>query len=150
MIMTSLNNNQHLKIDDARDTPESDIVGSNLYQRYIDRLRRRRQSAAASRVDPNSKEGRIIERIDPELPMSRNVPPSVKFFQQTVETVEAILVCTGVYTPGTAPPEVEGEEKTHLGHRDFPKNPELCRPTIICDDVDTAIDYILEKEEICF
>jgi len=90
-----------------------------------------------------------MENIDMELPESRNVPATAQFYPQTVETVEGILVCTGVYSPGGPAPEedLEGTEHVHHGHRDFPKNNELKKPIIICDDVNTAIDYILEKED---
>jgi HAD superfamily hydrolase (TIGR01456 family) len=132
------------------DAPDVDIVGSNLYQRYIDRLRRRRRQMQATwSVEPDSREARAIENIDTELPPSRNVPVTAHFHQQTVETVEGILVCTGIYSPGGPAPEedVEGGEKIDHGHRDFPKNNELRKPIIICDDVNTSIDYILEKED---
>jgi len=59
--------------------------------------------------------------------------------------MESILVCTGVYNKGDDP---EGDGKCHHGHRDFPKNTELHVPTVICEDADEAIDYILLNEEI--
>jgi hypothetical protein len=42
----------------------------------------------------------------------------------------------------------EGEEKFYHGHRDFPKINELYKPTKICDNVDVAIDYILQAEKM--
>ena len=100
-------------------------------------------------MEPDSREARIQENVDTELPNSRNVPATAQLNPQTVDAVEGILVCTGVYSPGGPAPEedVEGAEMIHHGHRDFPKNNELRKPIIICDDVNTAIDYILEKEE---
>lgn len=101
-------------------------------------------------MEPDSSEARAIENTDTELPESRNVPAAAEFLPQTVDTVEGILVCTGVYSAATglAPEEdLEGFEHIHHGHRDFPKNNELKKPIIICDDVNTAIDYILEKED---
>jgi len=50
-----------------------------------------------------------------------------------------------VYNKGDDP---EGDGKCHHGHRDFPKNTELHVPTVICEDADEAIDYILLNEEI--
>jgi hypothetical protein len=38
------------------------------------------------------------------------------------------------------------EEKAYHGHRDFPNNAELRKPTTFCDDVCDAIEYILQKE----
>jgi len=100
-------------------------------------------------VEPDSREARIQENVDTELSNSRNVPATAQLNPQTVDAVEGILVCTGVYSPGGPAPEedAEGAEMIHHGHRDIGKNNELRKPIIICDDVNTAIDYILEKEE---
>lgn len=100
-------------------------------------------------VEPDSREARMQENVDTELPNSRNVPATAQLNPSTVDTVEGILVCSGVYSPGGPAPEedVEGAEMIHHGHRDIAKNNELRKPIIICDDVNTAIDYILEKEE---
>jgi len=113
-------------------------VGSNLYQRYVDRMKHRRRRISIG--------GQTFEqRADPDLPDSRNIPPGVTFLPQSVDTMESILVCTGVYNKGDDP---EGDGKCHHGHRDFPKNTELHVPTVICEDADEAIDYILLNEEI--
>ena len=100
-------------------------------------------------MEPDSLEALTFENFDPELPMSRLVPTTAQFYPQSVDTIEGILVCTGVYTAGGPAPEddLPGDENIHHGHRDFPKNNELKKPIIICDDVDTAIDYILDKED---
>jgi len=120
------------------DNPMSDIMGSNLYQRYIDRMKYRRR-----RISGNPQH--YETRGDPDLPHSRNVPPGTKFLPQSVETMESILVCTGVYNKGDDP---EGDGKFYHGHRDFPQNTELHVPTFICEDADEAIDYILLNEDI--
>ena len=131
------------------DTPESDIVGSNLYQRYVDRLITRRNN---NDLDTLDKDAKLAELIDPELPESRNVPTSAKFLKQTVEDVISILVCTGVYKPGISPEpgKEEVDEKCYHGHRDFPQITELYKPRKTCDNVEKAIDFILEREQICF
>ena len=81
-----------------RDCPDVDIVGSNLYQHYIDRLISR-----MNLTQETDKESRLAELIDPDLPMSRNVPPSAHFYPQTVVHMKSILVCTGVYKPDVDP-----------------------------------------------
>ena len=126
-----------------------DIVGSNLYQRYVNRLITRNNNNEA---DPSDKEAKLAELIDPQLPGSRNIPTSAVFSKQTVEEVTSVLVCTGVYKPGVNPEpgKEEGDEKNYHGHRDFPKITELYRPTTTVDDVSAAIDYILDREQICF
>lgn len=126
------------------DNPMSDIVGSNLYQRYIDRLKnRRRRISVAQLIHETGKPG--LETLDRDLPKSRNVPPGTKLLPQSVDTIESVLVCTGVYRKGDDP---EGDGKFHHGHRDFPKNTEFHVPTIICEDADEALDYILLNEDI--
>ena len=140
------------------DTPEVDIVGTNLYQRYVDRI-----SATTNQIDNSGDQEDKDEdrRQDVELPACRNVPPSAGFHQQTVNTVVPILVRTGVYrgppasdskdrSPSVSSSSSEEEEDDELdfhGHRDFPNNAELRKPQRICDDVATAIDYILNREE---
>jgi HAD superfamily hydrolase (TIGR01456 family) len=119
------------------DNPMSDIVGSNLYQRYIDRMKSRRRRISVTQQHET--------RADPELPHSRNFPPAAKFLPQSVDTMESILVCTGVYNKGDDP---EGDGTFYHGHRDFPQNTELHLPTFICEDADEAIDYILLNEDI--
>lgn len=121
------------------DNPEVDIVGCNLYQRYIDRLKKRR-FRNSSLIEGEIRDSRYIELYDDQLPACRNVPPGAKFFPQTVDTVKGLLVCTGVYKKGTKLEEIGS------GHRDFPNDSELQLPAKTLDDVDAAVDYILETE----
>lgn len=118
-------------------------MGSNLYQRYIDRMKHRRRRISIATQE---------SRGDPDLPDSRNVPPRTDFFPQTIETVESVLVCTGVYVPEKDSGVDDGlvkeddDKQIHHGHRDFPKVSELHLPTLICEDANKAIDYILARE----
>jgi HAD superfamily hydrolase (TIGR01456 family) len=156
------------------DTPDSDIVGSNLYQRYVDRAaaRRRLTDNIESWTASVFKDSLLADDHDPDLPASRNVPLDVRFHRQTVESVESVLVLTGVYRPpaaahsgtvrtvsedsgaGSSSSEEDDEEGDddavdndyYHGHRDFPNNAELRKPTTIRDDVCSAIEYILQKE----
>jgi len=125
------------------DTPEVDIVGANLYQRYIDRLHKRRNNIDDEETQKNP------ELIDPELPQSRNIPPGTDFLPQTVTECQGVLVETGVYKPGQSP-EKGSTEKNYRGHRDFPYINELYKPAVIVDDVLKAIEYILDREQISF
>jgi len=125
------------------DTPEVDIVGSNLYQRYITRLHKRINGEICN----GNKDSKHDETFDPELPESRNVPAGSSFNSQTVSHSLSVLVCTGVYTPGVEK-DMEGDEKNYHGHRDFPYNAKLYKPTKTCNDVEEAIQYILERESI--
>lgn len=128
------------------DCLDSDIVGSNLYQRYIDRLiNRRNNNIYAS--EPHKKEA---ELIDPELPQSRNVPDGAAITKQSVTQCMGILVCTGVYKPDTCPEPGtdDGNEKNYPGHRDFAKITELYKPERTLRDVEAAIDFIFEQEQM--
>ena len=62
---------------------------------------------------------------------------------------QGVLVSTGCYVPGSVSPEKEGSEKSYKGHRDFPYNNELYKPEVILGDVNDAIEYILNREQIC-
>lgn len=124
------------------DTPEVDIVGSNLYQRFIDRLHTRLRSRRGSY------DAKVVDRlIDPSLSDSRNVPHGASLLPQTIEEVRSLLVCTGVYRPDliTIPDDYE---KNFQGHRDFPNKAELYRPTRIVQDAGEAIDWILDCEQL--
>jgi hypothetical protein len=131
------------------DTPEVDIVGSNLYQRYVDRLHTRNNDNNNS-SDESNKENKL-SLIDSDLPESRNIPGGTSLSKQTVDKVISILVCTGVYKPGVMPEpgsDEEEEKQYYHGHRDFPKINELYKPTKIVSNVDEAIDFILQHEKI--
>ena len=132
-----------------RDTPEVDVVGTNLYQRYIDRFHRRINNQI-DLVDDSDNFG-ISKRnlvYDPELPQSRNVPRSAALQPLSVTETQALLVCTGVYRPNNSESTLgEDNEKNYQGHRDFPNNPTLYKPTKICKDVYEAVEYIIENEQ---
>ncbi len=127
----------------SRDTPDVDIVGCNLYQRYIDRYHMRLEQNDIQTYDPDANNSEVY---DPELPASRQIPNSADWTKQSVERIESLLVCTGVYNPEINS-DVEGDEKNYMGHRDFPRISQLYQPTKTFQDVNEAIDYILEKEQ---
>ncbi|KAK2185800.1 hypothetical protein NP493_222g02042 [Ridgeia piscesae] len=130
------------------DTPEVDIVGSNLYQRYVDRLRGSRGDTADGDISSDENGNKEeLDYFDSQLPASRNVPAGTRFERQTVEDVCSVLVCTGVYVPGVSP-EQQGEEKCYHGHRDFPKMPDFYKPTTIVNNVRDAVRYVVEREQL--
>lgn len=156
---------------DCRDTPDSDIAGTNLYQRYVDRMAPiRNQIENNSYGQVGEEPGKDVEDCyDADLPASRKVPLSATFHRQTVDTAIPILVRTGVYRD---PPSSDAEDNASLspsssvasftddeseycsddsveehGHRDFPNHADLKKPERICDDVDVAIEYILTRHE---
>lgn len=148
------------------DTPEVDIVGTNLYQRYVDRMLATRNQIDNSSDQADQGTGKDADGQDAGLPSCRNVPPAAEFHRQTVNTVVPILVRTGVYrgpasdskdrSSSVSSSEEEDEDgsvedhtdqRDFQGHRDFPNNAELRKPQRICDDVVSAIDYIMSRED---
>ena len=125
------------------DCLDSDIVGCNLYQQYINRLLKRRNN----NIDDQGDQKNASDSYDPSLQESRNIPTGTNITEQTVNTCMGILVCTGVYKPETCPEPGtdEGEEK-YPGHRDFDRNMELYKPEVTLNDVNDAIDFIFEQE----
>ncbi len=126
------------------DTPEVDVVGTNLYQRYLNRLHARRNNQSETTGDCKD-----VERVDPELPESRNIPPGAVLRKSTVGECFSVLVCTGVHRPGQQLGE-DAAEKHYKGHRDFPANPSLQKPKKLCTDVEEALQFILDREGVCF
>lgn len=134
------------------DTPEVDVVGTNLYQRYIDRLHRRINNQIDLVEDNDEEDSRDLSKhalsYDSELPQSRNVPRRAALHPQTVTSAQALLVCTGVYQPNNSESTLgEDNEKHYQGHRDFPNNPTLYKPHKIVNDVFDAVSYITEFEQ---
>jgi HAD superfamily hydrolase (TIGR01456 family) len=124
------------------DCLDSDIVGCNLYQRYLDRKQRRNSNIESEWEESSSK-----DEFDSALPESRNIPEGTKITKQTVESCMGILVCTGVYKPETCPePGTDDGEEKYPGHRDFSKNMELYKPEVILSDCEAAIEFIFERE----
>ncbi|RUS83265.1 hypothetical protein EGW08_008988 [Elysia chlorotica] len=113
------------------DNPSVDIVGANLYDRYIKR-----------QEDPNGY----------ELPFSRLIPETDYLHKQTVEHCHSILVGTGVYKhcPEEVHKTMSTTSKTHVyhGHRDIAYEEDLSKPYKYVEDVHEGIEYILKRERI--
>ncbi|KAH9504983.1 Haloacid dehalogenase-like hydrolase domain-containing 5 [Bulinus truncatus] len=111
------------------DNPNVDIVGANLYDRFI-----KRKDSNANSV---------------ELPVSRLIPESDILHEQTVEDCHSMLVGTGVYKfrPEEEITTTETIEVYH-GHRDIAHEPELSKPHKFVHDVNEGIDFIFRKESI--
>lgn len=114
------------------DNPHVDIVGANLYDRYI-----KRKDSNANSVD---------------LPASRLIPTSEEMSKQTAEECLSLLVGTGVYkyVPEETTASCSESTKTDVyhGHRDVAHEPELTKPYKFVPDVNEGIRYIFRKEGI--
>lgn len=120
-----------------------DIVGANLYDRYI------KQNAlnAENGNDSSSDDGSTTS--SDSRPSSRLIPRNADLDTQTVSQCLSMLVGTGVYKHGT---EVnkrgpDGQYVYH-GHRDIAHEPELTQPHKYVHDVFMGIEYILEREAL--
>lgn len=138
MVSYFLSNKPNHIMLQCRDTPEADIVGCNLYQRYIEK---NRQTVGANGINS-------IEDPRPCIFNDEIMAAINELKPQCVEEVISILVCTGVYQHGVSPePGSEEESKNYRGHRDFPKAKDLYKPHVMAHNVGDAIDYILNTEQ---
>ena len=115
-----------------------DVYGANLYDRYLKRV-----------WQSDDKNGNDVEvDCSGELPTSRSIPKTANLFEQTVKSMESLLVGTGVYkhseTNGT---EESSKPSTYHGHRDIEHEPELSKPSKFVPDVCHAIRHILDQEQ---
>lgn len=112
----------------SRDNIEVDVYGANLYQHYINN-------------------GLDNQR----LPASRHPPSSDLLLAQSVDTVESLLVLTGV---SGANIRAEQDEKEALpshrqSHGEFPQGDEtLFDPSRVFSHVLDAVSYVVEKEHL--
>ncbi|XP_059139166.1 haloacid dehalogenase-like hydrolase domain-containing 5 [Physella acuta] len=110
------------------DNPNVDIVGANLYDRFI-----KRKDSNANAVD---------------VPVSRLIPQSDELHKQTVEDCFSMLVGTGVYKHTADEETTVKSTDVYHGHRDIAHEPELSKPHKFVHDVNDGIDYIFRKEGI--
>jgi len=135
------------------DNPHVDIVGANLYDRYIKRnsisVNNNPLINPTSEVNGNSSDDACsTSSLDSaELPSSRLIPEGVELHEQTVEDCLSMLVGTGVYKHGTEVNKKgpDGQFIYH-GHRDIAHEPHLTQPHKYVHDVHKGIEYILERE----
>ena len=126
----------------SRDKPNVDIVGSNIYKRYIEHC---------SNNNMPEENGNINDQTTGTYttPKSRIIPSSAKFHKQTVQNIEGLLVSTGVYNPTQSKKKDNGDHS----HRDFDVDSDLPIPSKYVEDIDCAITYALQKENyelVCY
>ncbi|XP_076469277.1 haloacid dehalogenase-like hydrolase domain-containing 5 isoform X2 [Babylonia areolata] len=134
------------------DNPHVDIMGANLYDRYI----KQNINIANSNDDTSNSSGDDAGRTSPSsrdplspLPSSRLIPSNLELHDQTVEHCLSLLVGTGVYQHGAdlEPRGPDGQVVYH-GHRDVAHEPDLTQPHKYVPDVHHGIDYILHREDM--
>lgn len=117
------------------DNPNVDIVGANLYDRYLKRAQQNRDNGNMCEDDHSD-----------HLPISRSIPKGVNLYQQTVRSMESLLVGTGVYKHEETNAPGSPSDDVYHGHRDIMHEPELAKPSRFVPDVCHGIEHILRQE----
>lgn len=115
------------------DNPHVDIVGANLYDRFI------------KNKDGNGNAS--------EIPISRIISEGEHLHEQCAEEMHSILVGTGVYKhiPESDKSTSDSEKKeVYHGHRDIAHEPHLTKPSKFVHNVHEGIQYIFRNEGISF
>ncbi|XP_071484894.1 haloacid dehalogenase-like hydrolase domain-containing 5 [Diadema antillarum] len=141
------------------DNPMTDIYGANLYNHYLTYMNMSRVkksvSLGSSTTDPGDKYrpslcGTVQHQGDEEAAaVDLNSDWNDIIAEEGAESIESVLVCTGVHSKAVNVEQIERESEVALdhGHRDFKFNEDLCRPTIEVNDVLEAIKRIFELEK---
>lgn len=119
------------------DNPMSDVYGANLYNSYL-------KSAQQNQVQAGVK--RSPQAASPHTEVYLELRNDCN---NSVESCESILVCTGVYRhSGDVPRKTEPHtmEAVFHGHRDFCFDPSLVQASYIVQDVDDAVQLAFKKE----
>lgn len=121
----------------CRDNPMSDIYGANLYNNYLKSAHQNQVQAGVKR-SPQA----ASPQTEDHLELRRDC-------NNSVESCESILVCTGVYRHNTDVPSKTEEcmmETVFHGHRDFCFDPSLVEASYIVQDVNDAVQLAFKKE----
>merc|ERR1711862_51783 len=135
------------KIYFVGDNPNVDIMGANMYNRYLKAKHSRRQSQAGNL----------------RLPAARALHFNETLTEQTATTMYSLLVGTGVFNPNSITEETTTTTTTtttnanlntatpnpgtpYHGHRDIENRPALTKPTKYCPDVYHADKFMFQQE----
>ncbi|KAK2546607.1 haloacid dehalogenase-like hydrolase domain-containing 5 [Columba livia] len=119
------------------DNPMSDVYGANLYNNYL-------KSAHQNQVQAGVKRS-----LCAASPQTEDHLELRKDCNNSVESCESILVCTGVYRHNAEGPSSMKEcttETVFHGHRDFCFDPSLVEASYIVQDVNDAVQLAFKKE----
>uniref|UniRef100_A0A665XBG3 Haloacid dehalogenase-like hydrolase domain-containing 5 n=1 Tax=Echeneis naucrates TaxID=173247 RepID=A0A665XBG3_ECHNA len=118
------------------DNLTTDIYGANLYNRYL-----AQQHAAMTTSTKYVAQGTGSQMT--------TVVPEAELVSAAAQC-HSILVCTGVYNPRSPLPSNPGStitEKVFHGHRDLVLEPDLVEPSHVVEDVEAAVDLLLQRED---
>ncbi|KAM7006146.1 haloacid dehalogenase-like hydrolase domain-containing 5 [Tautogolabrus adspersus] len=135
-LLTLQNHNHKLTtIYAVGDNLMTDIYGANLYNRYL-----AQQHAAMTTTTKLVAEG-TGSQVTMAVPEEDLVSAAAQ--------CQSILVCTGVYNPHSPLPSDQSNAVTETvfhGHRDLVLEPDLVEPSHVVEDVEAAVDLMLQRE----
>uniref|UniRef100_UPI0037E86F35 haloacid dehalogenase-like hydrolase domain-containing 5 n=1 Tax=Semicossyphus pulcher TaxID=241346 RepID=UPI0037E86F35 len=113
----------------------TDIYGANLYNRYL-----AQQHSAMTTTTKLVAEGTgsQVTMVVPEEDLV-----------SAADQCHSVLVCTGVYNPRSPLPSDQSGTVTETvfhGHRDLVLEPDLVEPRHVVEDVEAAVDLLLQQE----
>lgn len=129
-----------------QDNPDTDVYGANVYNQYLQNRSLPRRNQIVSQITTASLMGSGKNTSDEDSSMKSNsVDSMVSDAEQyhTAETLESILVCTGIYNRETYD---ETLVRNH-GHRDMIIDSELRKPKYTCEHVLDAVKLIFDIEQ---
>ncbi|KAG8007222.1 Haloacid dehalogenase-like hydrolase domain-containing 5, partial [Nibea albiflora] len=113
----------------------TDIYGANLYNRYL----------AQQQTTMTSTKKLVAQGTGSHVTMAMVEEELVSAAAQC----HSILVCTGVYNPRSPLPSDQSSAVTEMlfhGHRDMVLEPNLVEPGHVVEDVEAAVDLLLQQE----
>ncbi|XP_073323633.1 haloacid dehalogenase-like hydrolase domain-containing 5 [Pagrus major] len=113
----------------------TDIYGANLYNRY---LAEQHTAMTTTTKLVGQGTGSQVTMVVPEEEMV-----------SAAAQCRSILVCTGVYNPRSRLPSDQSSTVTETvfhGHRDLVLEPDLVEPSHVVEDVEAAVDLLLQQE----
>lgn len=130
----------------------TDIYGANLYNRYLEEKRARKNPKAVAQIAAATGSATAVPAVD-DSDSSNNNSNNMwesEFALPSATSCKSILVCTGVYNPMAEVPNDANQfikETVFHGHRDFRFDPALVEPGNIVKDVLEAVELIFEQEK---
>ncbi|KAG7226630.1 hypothetical protein INR49_001800 [Caranx melampygus] len=114
----------------------TDIYGANLYNRYLAQQHTTMMTSTKVVAQGTGSQVTMVVSEEEEL-------------VSAAAQCHSILVCTGVYNPRS--PLLSNQistitEKAIHGHRDLVLEPDLVEPSHMVEDVEAAVDLLLQKE----
>uniref|UniRef100_A0A8C7XHC4 Haloacid dehalogenase-like hydrolase domain-containing 5 n=1 Tax=Oryzias sinensis TaxID=183150 RepID=A0A8C7XHC4_9TELE len=132
-LLRTQNHNRKLSIIYAvGDNLMTDVYGANLYNRYLSQQPEAMKSGAK----------RVALGTGSPITMEEQEPVSAA-------ECRSILVCTGVYNPHSPLPSDQNSRITEMvfhGQRDLVLDRDLLEPSRVVEDVEAAVDFMLQQE----